>query len=83
MAFIFGAMLIDIINKHGPSVIAEKIGESPQTVSNWRRRGVPLESCLKFCVAVDFEVTPHQLYPNHYPHPHDGLPAELRKMEAA
>ncbi|KQT37699.1 YdaS family helix-turn-helix protein [Methylophilus sp. Leaf414] len=32
--------------------------------------------------AGDWIVTPHELRPDLYPHPEDGLPAELRKQVA-
>lgn len=73
-------MIAQVIQKHGAAVIAKKMDESLQTVQNWTRRGVPLDKVVKFAQAVDYEVTPHQLYPNNYPHPHDGLPEHLREV---
>lgn len=67
-----------IIEKYGVSSIAKAIGETPQTINNWKYRGIPLEKAIDFCAAVNYEVTPHQLYPNNYPHPEDGLPPEFR-----
>jgi DNA-binding transcriptional regulator YdaS (Cro superfamily) len=69
----------DIIKKHSALVIAERMGESnPQTVSNWVSRAIPEGKVFSFCKAVFFEVTPHELRPDMYPHPEDGLPIELR-----
>lgn len=31
----------------GPSAFARRIKESPQTVTNWRARGVSIEGCKK------------------------------------
>jgi hypothetical protein len=70
-------MIKEIIEKHGPAKIAIEMGESTQTVSNWRYRGVPLEQAVDFCRAVSYEVTPHVLYPKNYPNPNDGLPHEF------
>ena len=71
-------MIAQVIHKYGAAVIAKKMDESLQTVQNWTRRGVPLEKAVNFSQAVDYEITPHQLYPNNYPHPEDGLPASMR-----
>ena len=32
---------------HGPSALAEKLGETPQTVTNWGRRGVSKQGAVK------------------------------------
>lgn len=53
---------------------------SQQHVSNWINRdgGVSAHYVLAVAEAVAFEVTPHELRPDIYPHPQDGLPAERR-----
>lgn len=78
-------MTKEIIKKYGAAKIASELKESVQTVSNWQSRGVPLDKAVDFCRVVNFEVTPHYLYPKNYPHPHDGLPDHLRcdPVEAA
>lgn len=73
-------MIAQVIKTHGAAVIAKKMGESLQTIQNWVTRGVPLDKALEFCKAVDYEVTPHALYPKNYPHKHDGLPEHLREV---
>ena len=73
-------MINEIVKKHGAAVIAEKMAESVQTVCNWLTRGVPADKVLVFCIAVDFEIKPHELRPDLYPHPEDGLPAHLRHV---
>lgn len=57
----------------------EKVGQT--AVSNWVQRGtVPPDNVIDVARAVDYRVTPHQLRPDLYPHPDDGLPAELRNQ---
>lgn len=69
----------DIIKKYTAALIAERMGESnPQTVSNWAGRAIPEGKVFSFCKAVNFEVTPHELRPDMYPYPEDGLPSEMR-----
>lgn len=72
-------MIAEIIKKHGCASLAKKLGEkNVQIINNWARRGVPLERVVDFCEAVNYEVTPHNLYPKNYPNPNDGLPEHLR-----
>lgn len=71
-------MIKEIIEKYGPAKIAGDMTESIQTVCNWRSRGVPLDKAIDFCKAVNYEVTPHDIYPQHYPYADDGLPLEVR-----
>lgn len=67
--------------------LAERVGSNQTRVSEWKRRGKVADGAvLGVAAAVDFEVTPHQLRPDLYPHPEDGLPPELRgitKIQAA
>lgn len=57
---------------------------SPQVIHGWRKAGqVPPDRVLEVSSAVSFKVTPHELRPDLYPHPEDGLPAELRAKAAA
>jgi len=37
----------------------------------------PAEYVIAIAKTVDFEVTPHELRPDIYPHPRDGLPGQL------
>lgn len=51
----------------------------PVTVAKWISRGrVPPERVIEVCAAVKFSVTPHEIRPDIYPHPDDGLPDEMR-----
>lgn len=47
----------------GLSRLAVAIGQSVQTVSNWRRRGVPLEHCSAIEQATGGKVTRRDLRP--------------------
>lgn len=51
---------------------------SPQGVSKWAEAGVPGERVLKMAEATDYEVTPHELRPDLYPNPDDGVPMSRR-----
>lgn len=59
-------------------------GEEPikqAHVWNWLNvtvNGIPERHVIKACKAVDWQVTPHQLRPDIYPHPKDGLPEHMR-----
>jgi hypothetical protein len=49
-------------------------------INNWLTRDgkVPPEWIIPCCISVDFKVIPHQISPDIYPHPDDGLPENLR-----
>jgi uncharacterized membrane protein YkvA (DUF1232 family) len=40
--------------------------------------GIPEKHVIDACAAVGYQVTPHQLRPDIYRHPDDGLPDEMR-----
>lgn len=54
---------------------------SPQAVSKWADEGVPPGRVLTFAAAADYVATPHELRPDLYPYPDDGLPIERRRYE--
>jgi len=54
-----------------------------QNVSSWLKTRLPSEYVIKVSEAVEYKVTPHELRPDLYPHPQDGLPAHLREARAA
>lgn len=63
--------------------LARKINIKPQALQQWLTSGiVPADRVLSVAGAVDYQVTPHDLRPDLYPHPEDGLPAELRGVHA-
>jgi len=55
---------------------------SGQAVGLWYANGVPAERVIKLCEAVEYRVKPHELRPDLYPHPEDGLPAEMRAVRS-
>lgn len=58
------------------SELARRLGISLQRLSNWRSRGIPVDQVLRVAQAVEFKVTPHQLNPELYPNPTDGVPPD-------
>lgn len=72
----------DIVAEVGASKVAERMGERfPQTINNWLNRGgIPDGKVLLFCKSIDYKITPHQLRPDLYPHPSDGLPDHMREV---
>lgn len=64
--------------------LARKIDIKPQALQQWLASGiVPADRVLSVAKAVDYQVTPHDLRPDLYPHPEDGLPLELREQARA
>ena len=52
-------------------------GISVQAVYKWERSGrVPPEHVISLCRETDWQITPHELRPDIYPHPLDGMPKE-------
>lgn len=64
----------------GQSQMASRLGGSakPAHVWNWLNRDnqLPGEHVISVSRAVDWQVTPHELRPDLYPHEQDGLPRE-------
>lgn len=62
----------------GPSLskVARQFGfKSPQSVANWIiNQQVPSERVIQLCSLGNWRFTPHQLRPDIYPNPKDGLP---------
>ena len=56
------------------SALGLAIGVTKMAVSLWRRKGVPAERVLQVFEATG--VTPHELRPDLYPNPSDGLPKQ-------
>jgi DNA-binding transcriptional regulator YdaS (Cro superfamily) len=80
--------LIKVLDIAGTqTALAAKIGTGQATVSAWVNRydnTVGADYVIKVSEAVEWKVTPHQLRPDIYPHPDDGLPTEMRcKCEKA
>ncbi|HIG8794804.1 TPA: transcriptional regulator [Raoultella terrigena] len=56
------------------SELARRLGKNSQTVSAWFRNGVASTEVINASRALDWQVTPHELRPDLYPNPTDGLP---------
>lgn len=69
--------VIDIL---GLQETASSQGVSYQAVRKWERSGTPAERVIPLCEATGWQVIPHDLRPDIYRHPEDGLPAELRGL---
>lgn len=62
--------------------LSRRIGPNPSLVGAWMNRfnkRVGDGYVLKVSEAVEWKVTPHELRPDLYPHPDDGLPHEMRR----
>jgi len=58
----------------GPSAVARRFKINPWAVSKWRQSEVPPKRVLALCRFGGWQVTPHQIAPDLYPNPDDGLP---------
>ncbi|BDH46431.1 hypothetical protein TUM12370_24750 [Salmonella enterica subsp. enterica serovar Choleraesuis] len=58
------------------SELARRLGKNSQTVSVWFRTQVASTEVIKTSRALEWRVTPHELRPDLYPNPTDGLPRE-------
>lgn len=67
----------------GVGAVAKALNMSEEGVRLWRARGaVPAGSVLWLSERTEWEYTPHQIAPEIYPHPDDGLPPERRPAPA-
>lgn len=64
------------------SEVARRFGfKSTQSVANWViNNQVPSERVLQLCELGNWSVTPHELRPDIYPNPNDGLPECYSKL---
>lgn len=70
---------IEICN--GQVGLSGKSGIPQPTISAWVNRfnfKVGAEFVITVASATDWQITPHQLRPDLYPHPNDGLPEHMR-----
>lgn len=68
--------LLSAIAEHGLTNFSDLVGVDAQVVVNWRRRGLPADRVLTVSRATGWRVTPHDLRPDIYPNPTDGLPPD-------
>lgn len=66
----------------GPVAVGRLFGIAGQAVSGWYQNGVPADRVLTVCAATDWQVTPHELRPDIYPNPTDGLPPDDARRQA-
>jgi len=70
----------------GQVALAEKLATDEDPIKQahvWRwlnttAEGIPARYVIRACSAVNWQVTPHELRSDLYPHPDDGLPDHLR-----
>lgn len=65
-----------ILSVVSQSEIGRRLGKKPQAINLWFKNGVPSGEALNLCSCIDWAVTPHELRPDLYPNPTDGLPKE-------
>lgn len=58
------------------SELGRRLGKNSQTISAWFRNGVARGEVINASRALNWQVTPHELRPDLYPNPTDGLPKE-------
>ncbi|EEP9553043.1 helix-turn-helix domain-containing protein [Salmonella enterica] len=58
------------------SELARRLGKNSQTVSAWFRSQVASTEVINASRVLDWKVTPHELRPDLYPNPTDGLPSQ-------
>ncbi|WP_233981700.1 transcriptional regulator [Pectobacterium versatile] len=56
--------------------LGRRLNRRAQTVNGWFKNKVPGELVVKVARAIGWKVTPHELRPDLYPNPTDGLPKE-------
>ncbi|EFG1295517.1 transcriptional regulator [Escherichia coli] len=69
---------VKILSIMSQSELGRRLGKTPQTISGWFKKRVPAEEVIPACEALDWGVTPHELRPDKYPNPTDGLPVEYQ-----
>jgi DNA-binding transcriptional regulator YdaS (Cro superfamily) len=60
---------------------AKILGIKQAAVWKWLQKSPPMVSegkALPLAKATGYRITPHQLRPDMYPHPADGLPEDMR-----
>ncbi|HFU0596181.1 TPA: transcriptional regulator [Escherichia coli] len=56
--------------------LGRRLDRRAQTVNGWFKNKIPGELVVKVAMAVEWRVTPHELRPDLYPNPTDGLPKQ-------
>lgn len=78
------AKVLSICNDN-QTELAARIGKGQSIVGKWVTRDERVGHGFVIAVseAVQWQVTPHELRPDLYPHPDDGLPVQLRSVASA
>jgi DNA-binding transcriptional regulator YdaS (Cro superfamily) len=71
--------LVKAIELVGLHPLAKHLGVSYQAIQKYKKTVAPAERVIGIAEATGWTITPHEIAPNIYPHPHDGLPVKLRK----
>lgn len=68
----------------GQAHLATLLGKRQSVVWSWLNRDQKMsaEYVIKTCEALCWKVSPHEIRPDLYPHPDDGLPSVLRGRAA-
>lgn len=75
-------ILNDYLKKPGVTQknLADKLGCTQAMVSKIVLGKCPAETVLNLSEVTEWQVTPHELRPDLYPYPQDGLPEHLREV---
>ncbi|HIF5901742.1 TPA: transcriptional regulator [Raoultella ornithinolytica] len=65
-----------LLNICSQAELGRRMKRRAQTVNGWFKNKIPGELVLKVSKAVEWQVTPHELRPDLYPNPTDGMPNE-------
>jgi DNA-binding transcriptional regulator YdaS (Cro superfamily) len=68
--------------KGSQAAVAAIVGAKQQSVGYWLTNGLPADHVIPIARDTSWQITPHQLRPDLYPHPDDGLPADRRAQSA-
>lgn len=60
----------------GPVAVGRLFNISGQAVSGWYAEGIPPDRVIRVAESTGWSITPHQLRPDIYPNPCDGLPPD-------
>lgn len=68
----------------GPASVARlRSLKTPWSVSKWMRDGLPAEHVIWLAEQTGWKWKPHDLAPEFYPYPEDGIPPEVRAPSGA
>lgn len=70
----------DFISDKSQPEFAKLLGVSQTIVNSWVRgvKRISSKRVIDICLHSGWIVTPHELRPDLYPHPDDGLPSDMR-----